>query len=419
MLLIDGITAKRKCMQKILLPTLIFLMLNTCNKPVLKGPAQGKWHGNLKVMDERELPFDFSLYKRDGSYMIEVYNAGEVLQIDEIRIHQDSIYIYMPVFEEYIAATFDEKGMLGNLINESRNRRVPFEATYGDHPRFPILKGASVDVSGEWEVVFSPDSKDSYPAKGIFYQQDGQVKGTFRTTTGDRRYLQGVVSGDSLKLSTFDGAHAYLFVAGVTDSLMHGTYYSGNHFKEPFIARRNADFELPDGDSLTYLNDGYTRLKFAFPDNYGNMVTLEDERFTDKVVVVQIMGTWCPNCLDETKFLSAYHKEHRGEGLEVVALAFEYYKTPEKAFDAIGRLQERAGLQYPVLLAQYGGANKLEANRKLPMLNRVLSYPTTILLDREGKVRRIHTGFNGPATGQKYEEFKEEFDRLVKQLLSE
>jgi hypothetical protein len=71
------------------------------------------------------------------------------------------------------------------------------------------------------------------------------------------------------------------------------------------------------------------------------------------------------------------------------------------------------------LLAQYGGANKLEANRKLPMLNRVLSYPTTILLDREGKVRRIHTGFNGPATGLKYEEFTEEFDRLVKQLLSE
>lgn len=418
-MLIDGLTTKRKSMQKILLPTLIFLMLNACNQPVSKDPNQGKWHGRLKVMDERELPFGFSFYKRDGSYLIEVYNAGEVLQIDEIRIQQDSIYIYMPVFEEYIAATFNENEMQGTLINESRNRRVPFEATYGDHPRFPTLKGASVDVSGEWEVVFSPDSKDSYPAKGIFSQQDGQVMGTFRTTTGDRRYLQGVVSGDSLKLSTFDGTHAYLFVARVTGGLMQGTYYSGNHFKEPFVARRNADYELPDGDSLTYLKEGYTRLEFAFPDSYGNMVSLGDDRFTDKVVVVQIMGTWCPNCLDETKFLSAYHKEHRAEGLEVVALAFEYYKTPEKALDAIKRLQERVGLQYPVLLAQYGGANKLEANRKLPMLNRVMSYPTTILLDRKGKVRRIHTGFNGPATGLKYEEFKEEFDRLVKQLLSE
>ena len=38
---------------------------------------------------------------------------------------------------------------------------------------------------------------------------------------------------------------------------------------------------------------------------------------------------------------------------------------------------------------------------------------------RKGRVRKIHTGFNGPATGDKYIEFKDEFESFVTELLSE
>lgn len=393
--------------------------LQACKKEEPEGPAPGRWRGSLMVMDGRELPFNFSLVQQDNSFVAEIYNAGEVLKVDEVWFNKDSIYFQMPVFEDYIAASFQRTELSGSFINESRKRRVPFRARFGDLPRFPDTRKPLVDVSGEWQATFTPDSGDSYPAKGIFTQEDGLVHGTFRTKTGDRRYLEGVVSGDSLKLSTFDGAHAYLFVAGVTDSLMRGMYYSGNHYKEPFVAWRNPGYELPDEDSLTLMKPGYDRLEFAFPDSRGTMVSLADDQFRDKVVVVQLMGTWCPNCLDETKFLAAYLKGNDHEDLKVVALAFEYYKTPEKSFEAIDRLTARLGLDYPILLAQYGGADKLQANRKLPMLDQVLSYPTTIFIDRRGNVRRIHTGFNGPATGRKYIEFQEEFDRLIKQLLAE
>lgn len=403
------------------LPIFILMMtaMQACKKEGPEGPLAGRWRGSLTVMDGRELPFNFKLVEQDSSFMAEIYNAGEVLKVDEIWFDKDSIYFQMPVFEDYIAASFQGTTLSGSLINESRRRRVPFRAQYGDLPRFPDKEKPLVDVSGEWQATFNPDAADRYPAKGIFTQEGGQVHGTFRTKTGDRRYLEGVVSGDSLKLSTFDGAHAYLFVAKVTDSLMRGMYYSGNHYKEPFEARRNPGYELPDEDSLTFLKPGYDRLEFAFPDSRGDMVSLGDDQFRDKVVVVQLMGTWCPNCLDETKFLAAYLKGNGQEDLKVVALAFEYYKTPEKSFEAIDRLKARLGLDYPILLAQYGGADKLQANSKLPMLDRVLSYPTTIFIDRRGKVRRIHTGFNGPATGRKYTEFQEEFDRLIKQLLAE
>lgn len=255
--------------------------------------------------------------------------------------------------------------------------------------------------------------------KGIFSQKDNRVVGTFRTTTGDYRFLEGVMDNDSLRVSAFDGAHAFLFKAKVTDSTMSGIFYSGNHFKEPFLAIRNESYELPSPDSLTFLKQGYDKLDFTFPDMNGNMVSLGGNMFKDKVVVVQIMGSWCPNCLDETKFLVDYLSKKNNKDLAVVGLAFEYAKTEELAFRSIKRLVDRIGVEYPILLAQYGTDNKEKAQEKLPMLNRVLSYPTTIFIDKKGVVRKIHTGFTGPATGDKFEEFKLEFDSFLQQLLSE
>src|SRR5690606_4429336 len=118
-------------------------------------------------------------------------------------------------------------------------------------------------------------------------------------------------------------------------------------------------------------------------------------------------------------FFSEYSKLNSEKDVEFVALAFENAKTDSLAFGAIKRLKDRLGLDYPILLAQYGSTNKVEAQKKLPMLNHVLSYPTTIFIDKTGKVRKIHTGFNGPATGEKYLDFKDDFKTFVDGLLAE
>lgn len=380
----------------------------------------GSWWGNLQMSDSEELPFTFEVEKKDGEgFIFEIRNADERITVDEIVIKRDSIHIQMPVFEGYIAGTFSEDRIEGSFIKESLDRIVPFEALHGERPRFIVKKPPTTNISGVWEVLFDYDTETPYDAKGIFVQNEEKVTGTFRTTTGDYRYLEGVVDGDSLRLSTFDGAHAFLFTAKVTDSSMNGLFYSGNHSLEKFKAKRNEGYELPHADSLTYLKEGYDRFDFSFPDTDGNIVSLSDDVFKNKVVLVQIMGTWCPNCLDETRFYVDYLKNNPNEDLKMVALAFEYAKTEEKAVKAIERLKERVGVTYPVLLAQYGTSSKTKANEKLPMLNHVLSYPTTIYIDRKGNVHKIHTGFNGPATGEKYEEFKREFSETVNKLLSE
>jgi len=401
-----------------ILTCLIALMIFSCaEENKIQNLKNGTYRAILEVQDNEGLPFNFEVISPTG---LKIFNAEEVIEVDEVEYRNDSIFISTPVFEGYIAATFEGDNLRGSFIKESLDRVVPFSAEYNNDNRFEIKSKATQNASGIWETVFSKGiTDDEYIAKGIFKQNGNIVTGTFRTTTGDYRYLEGVMDGDTMKLSTFDGAHAFLFTAKVSDSTMEGNFYSGNHWKEPFIAKRNDAYELPSANDLTFLKEGYDSIDFVFPNTSDELISIKDDRFKDKVVIVQIMGTWCPNCLDESKYYAEFYKNNRDQNIEIVALAFEYAKTKEKALSRIDRLQTKIGIDYPVLLAQYGTSDKAKAQEKLPMLNSVLSYPTSIFIDKTGKVRKIHTGFNGPATGEKYVEFKKEFEEFVDLLLSE
>lgn len=407
-------------MRKAFIPILMLLFFACAPKDKTNQPKEGVWQARLTVKDNQILPFNFEL-KKNGSdtHHIKILNGEETILVDEITIEGDSILIKAPVFEGYMAAKLTNESMQGVFVIESLERMVPFEAEFGIEQRFSNVETSLTDVSGIWETEFSPGTEDSYMGKGIFTQKDGIVSGTFRTTTGDYRYLEGVMDKDSLKISAFDGAHAFLFQAKVTNSSMNGTFYSGNHFKEPFVAVKNENYELPSPDSLTFIKEGYDRFDFSFPNLDGEEIALSDPAFQNKVVIVQLMGSWCPNCLDESKFLVNYLQNHENEDLAIIALAFEQAKTKERALQSIQRLKDRIGISYPILLAQYGSYDKEKAQQKLPMLNHVLSYPTTIFVDKKGAVRKIHTGFNGPATGNKYEEFKTEFNSFLQELLTE
>ncbi|TMM56950.1 TlpA family protein disulfide reductase [Maribacter algarum] len=407
-------------MKKIIGLFLLLLLMSSCAEKKEDSLAEGIWLAELTAMDDVILPFNFKLMKSaNGKLQMEIYNAEEVITVDEIETKNDSIWIKFQVFEGYIAGTFTENSINGEFIKESLDRIVPFKATHGITERFKNSRTPEENVSGIWETEFGKGTPDKYKAKGIFVQKGDKITGTYRTETGDYRYLDGVVSGDSLKISAFDGAHAFVFTAKVTDSSMNGAFYSGNHSKELFTAKRNEAFELTAADSLTFIKDGYEKFAFSFPDADGKMISLEDERFNDKVVIVQVMGTWCPNCLDETKYYIDYLKKNPDTDLEVIAIAFEYAKSKEGAFRSIKRMKDRIGVEYPIVLAQFGSSDKALAQEKLPMLNHVLSYPTSIFIDKNGNVRKIHTGFNGPATGEKFIEFQKEFDGFVKKLLSE
>lgn len=416
-------------MKKIIVFLAVVSLLSCKNETKVSSDTAlkvGFWRATLAVQDNEELPFIFEV-KENGTLIIQ--NAEERITVDEIVIKGDSIRIQTPVFEGYFSGRFRESGnqITGAFIKPSLDRSVPFTMVYDNEERFEDRyatyddKPPYININGSWETVFSPASEsDKYVAKGIFERDGDLVTGTFRTTTGDYRYLEGRINDNELRLSTFDGAHAFLFVATITDSTINGNFYSGNHWKEAFVATKNDNYELPDAKDLTYIKEGYDSFDFEFPDLDGHIVSLQDEEFKEKVVLVQILGSWCPNCIEESKFYRDYMANHPEGDFKVIGLAFEYAKTEETAIKSIKRLKDRLELPYPILLAQYGeGADKIKAHEKLPMLNHVLSYPTSIYIDKKGSVRRIHTGFNGKATGEKYLEFKDEFDMFIKTLLEE
>ncbi|MEM5540431.1 TlpA disulfide reductase family protein [Olleya sp. AS48] len=402
-------------MRQLLVILVLFSMLS-CQNNDTEFLTFGTYRGELKVNDTKNLPFIFNVKDANA---LEIYNADEVITVDEIEYKNDSVYIKLPVFEGLLIAKIKDQTLNGRFVVEEKGRQQAFTASKNES-RFDNNAKAETNITGEWETVFSPNTEaDKYVAKGVFKQNDNIVTGTFMTETGDYRYLEGIVDGNQLQLSTFDGAHAFLFTGTVTDSTINGQFYSGNHWKEPFTAKRNDNYQLASANNLTFLKEGYDTLAFSFPDTDGKQVSLKDDRFKNKVVVVQIMGTWCPNCLDESKFYTQYYNENKDKDIQFVALAFEYAKTEAKAFSFINRLKDRLDINYPILLAQTGSTSKTAANDKLPMLNHVLSYPTSIFIDKTGKVRKIHTGFNGPATGDKYTNFKTEFNAFMDMLLNE
>ncbi|MDX1942700.1 MAG: TlpA disulfide reductase family protein [Saprospiraceae bacterium] len=374
-----------------------------------------------------ELPFTFEVkYENDTKFYIEIINGEERIRLDDIvigrdkRIAKDTIVINFPVFDSYIKGIYHENIIQGEWVVNNRNvdYRIPFVARQGLSHRFTKMKETpTLDATGRWEVTFSPDTEDEEKGIGEFVQKGNNLNGTFMTETGDHRFLEGTVQGDKLYLSAFDGSHAYLFEAKIqADSTLFGTWWSGKHYTTTWTARRNSEFRLGNADSLTYLNPGYDKFTFAFKNPDGKTISLDDPKYQDKIKIVQIMGTWCPNCRDETEFLLDYLKNNPNDDLEIIGLAFERHNDESKARAAILKYKEFFGIDYEILYA--GSDVKTKASKALPMLNRVISFPTMIFIDRQNKVRRIHTGFSGPATSE-YQNFKQKFDTFIKELMAE
>ncbi|MFD2523871.1 peroxiredoxin family protein [Emticicia soli] len=404
-------------MKKLLLLSLIALA--SCkNSTELKT---GAWRGTVQTAGG-ELPFGLDIQKEGDGYAVVVVNGDEKLKMDKAFIKDDSLHIPMEIFDSEIVAKIDGDKLTGYWKKMRSNFTFlssAFEAEYGKTYRFAEATDAPVStLASKYEVLFlSGDKQDSTQSVGVFETSGTQVKGSFLTTTGDYRFLVGDIVGDSLKLSCFDGSNAFLFKAKIDGDKLAGGFWAGPTGFESWTATKNDSAELPDATKLTYLKEGYKTVDFSFPNTDNKKISLSDEAYKGKVVVIQILGSWCPNCMDESKFLAPWYKKNKERGVEIVGLSYEKSTDTSFAFPKIKRMKERFGMDYEVLLA--GTNNKDEASKTLPMLNKVIGFPTTIFIDKKGQVREIHTGFSGPGTGHYYDEFVSDFNRLIDKLLAE
>lgn len=359
--------------------------------------------GDIKVDDSIELPFNFEVvYDSETDFHIEIINGSERIKVDDIswgrrpNLAKDTIRIDFPIYDTYISAIFSENVMQGHwYVNYKSNYKIPFVAHHGVDNRFPKLaKNTPKNIEGKWKVDFDVDTEDPYPAIAEIEQKGNELLGTFLTETGDYRFLHGEVQNDEFFMSCFDGSHAFLFEGKIQNEELLGTFRSGKHYRSIWKGTKDPNFTLGDPDSLTYMTS--EQLDITFENLNGELVSLSDPAFNGKAKLIQIMGTWCPNCLDETNFLLEYFTENPTDNLEVISLGFERYKDKGKSIAALRRWKEKKDIPFTIL---YGGYyNKKEASEKLPMLNKIISYPTLIFVDKNNQVKKIHTGFSGPAT---------------------
>ncbi len=409
----------------VLLPALIAGCEPPADPPTTQtGPAiaPGPWRAEVEHFG-RTLPFNFELVDGPDGLQAFYLNGPERMPVEQVRADASGgLELNFPSYDSGLRARVDGEQMTGEISLKRRQEitRLPFRATRGDTWRFfPEPAAEYADFSGRWQVeIFVPDFDFRQPAVALFTQDGPYLGGTVWTQVGDYRFLYGEARGNSLYLSTFDGSGTQLWLAELeAGGELRGSFDSVTYKQAEWTARRNPEFQLEDPTTLTYLNDGYDAVRFSFPDLDGEQVTLPGERFDGKVVLVILGGSWCSTCHDEAQFLVPFLESRREQGLEALYLMFEYSADFADSKAQLLAYRDRYAIEHPILFV--GDSSRETRTEKLPMLNDVIAFPTTIFVDRRGKVRRIHTAFPGPATGQEHEDYKREFAAFVDLLLDE
>lgn len=360
-------------LQNILLFLIFPLIIFSCSTQKKKVIKEGTWLGVLE-MDKNDktqlLPFNFSVGKNE----IIITNADEKIVVKEITTDKDSIFIKLPVYKDEIKAKIiSTDSLLGEYFHYGSKSKYsfPFYAKYGITERFensnipPIM-----DVSGRWETIVQPGDSNQYTIVGEFKQNGNHLTGTFLTPSGDYRFLEGAISGNQFMLSCLEGSFTLLIKATISkdSTLENGIIIGGPTWREKWRAIKNEKIELPDADKLSTVKEGIDKIDFSFPDLNGKMVSLSDEKYKNKVIVVQIMGSWCPNCLDETRFFAEVYDNYKPKGFEIVGLSFESNNFEESKL-RIERFVNQIGAKGDYLYA--GEAGKKQYSKSFTIYERV------------------------------------------------
>lgn len=399
-------------------PAVAILACALTLSPVHPSPPEGEWRAVLDLAGG-ELRFRVKLEPRDAGWAGELCNGARCRPFSAVRLTADSVVLEMADYAATIAARIAGDSLRGVFRNVGNRgpRVIPFRASRGVW----AAGRAPARLLGRWDAVWIGDFGTSPRAIEL---RDGVagLEGTIISNTGDYGHFAGQVKGDSFALYHFDGSYVYMLRGalgggrGAPDTL-RGQFHAGLRTQTPWMAVRSTGG--PHLRPLTEITKADTTepFHFAFPDLEGRVVTERDPRFEGKVVMVDVFGTWCPTCHDAAPELVRLYRKYHRRGLEIVGLAYEVSGDTAVDRRQVRRYREKFGIPFTLLLA---GVNDTEAAAAtLPQLEGFTSFPTTILLGRDGKVRRIQAGFYGPATGAQHAKQARELEAEVERLLDE
>ena len=411
----------RPCAAPTLLLLAAALALAACSKPSNRELQPGSYRATLELPGKKSVPFGLDVAQEESGKVLYVINGDERVRLDEVQATPGRLRARFPGYETVLTAKVTGDELTGDVALVHADGKVlalPFTAQLGETWRFyPEALPDNADFAGRWDVTFTDGGGRRTPGVATFDQSFEDVTGTVQMPADDQRYLAGEGHDEELRLSRFDGGAVVLYEAKLNaKGELVGETWSDRGGSQRFVATRNPDAAIDAAALASHLRNPEAPFTFAFKDVDGKTVSTSDPRFKDKVLLVTLAGSWCPNSHDEARLLVQLDRQYRSRGLEIVSLMFEQHADFKRAVAAVQRFREAYGIGYPTLIA--GAADKRQALAVLPQLDAVLAYPTTIFIDRAGHVRKIHTGFAGPATGVQHDLLAHEFTDTIETLLA-
>ncbi len=371
-----------------------------------------------------QVPFRFGIGREHGRLSGWFFNGDERVVSDSGSFEGNHLLLEFPTYGRRVDAQLEADGTLrgsyGPAAAGSSLRTYPFvarrAAAVDEH------RGTHVPaIAGVWVVPTDSDKAGEKAWRLIVRQTGARISAAILRVDGDSGALTGSWQDGKFVLSHFDGARPLLIeVAPAAEGALQVVLRNSSGIDHTLTAYRSEDAQIKglpeaaDPSQHTRVRNPDEPLRFSFPDLEGHTVSNTDERFRGKVLVVDVAGSWCPNCHDEAPFLEALYRKYHRRGLEIVTLSFE---EPEQYANPV-RLRafvKDFGLNYTVLLA--GTLDELHA--KLPQAVDLDAYPTTFFVGRDGLVKRVHAGFAAAATGQFNVEIKQEFTAAIEGLLAQ
>jgi thiol-disulfide isomerase/thioredoxin len=376
----------------------------------------GLWNATVNV-NGTEIPFKIGFSGEGANVKGWFFNGDEHENSSSGEFQNGSLTLRFDSYAAVLKATVKD----GALEGEYASRGKPLAIHAVRATAEATAKVQAPDISGIWYLEDVHSSKKGEKAWQFFVRQKGaEVSAAILRIDGDTGTLTGTYRDGKFVLSHFDGARpALLTVTPQTDGTL-SLEMAGQRREgvitgvRPEVARAKNLAEPLDAGQHTGVKDPTQPFAFSFPDLNGKVVSNTDARFRNRVVLINITGSWCPNCHDEAPFLAALYDKYHDQGLEIVALSFEEAAQLENPVRLKAFIKE-FGIHYTVLL----GGETSSAKEKLAQAQDWDAWPTTFFVGRDGLVKGAHAGFPSSGSGDLYTKAKEEFVQEVERLLAE
>ena len=373
----------------------------------------GLWDAAV-VVNGLEIPFRFEIATAGSNVRGWFFNGEEKVESTGGKFENGVLVLN---FDHY--ATSLEASLVNGRLAGTYNRASGFYPFYARRFAPPAAFPNEVpSIDGLWTIGSVNSNKGESAWRFIVRQSGAEVTAAILRVDGDTGALSGTYRNGKFVVSHFSGARPLVLELTLQKD---GTLEILRNRTEKMVAVKDSEAKLKgvpeptDPSRHSSVKDPTQPFKFAFPDITGKILTNTDARFRNKVLIVSISGSWCPNCHDEAPFLAELYKKYRDKGLEIISLSFEEEAQKAKGYPRLLAFNKRYGIEYPVVLA----GEQADLAEKVPQIHNLNSFPTTIFVGRDGLVRGVHAGFAGAVSGVFHESGKEEIIATVERLLAE